>query len=147
MSIASRRRSIEAPRPWNFPTADECLRAHPLTDAQRVRWQFSIRAHAQQLAALVLRECSMDDVSTVAVVERFLYASTTAEMVLRNFPHDSKAISKGAAVELEQTARNVGALVCQKFDITRQPAHVPVLGLLATLRDAAAWSPTAKGGE
>ena len=147
MSITARRRSTEAPRPWNWPTADECRRAHPLTDAQRVRWQFSIRAHAQQLAALVLRECSMDDVSTVAVVERFLYASTTAEMVLRNIPDVFEGISEGAAAELERTARNVAALVCEKFDITRQPAHVPVLGLLATLRDAAAWSPSEKGGE
>ena len=147
MSIAASHRSTAAPRPWNWPTADECLRAHPLTDAQRVRWQFSIRAHAQQLAALVLRECSMDDVSTVAVVERFIYASTTAEMVLRNIPDVFEGISEGAAAELERTARDVAALVCEKFDITRQPAHVPVLGLLATLRDAAAWSPGEKGGE
>jgi hypothetical protein len=43
--------------------------------------------------------------------------------------------------QIERRAREIACLLLLECDIERQPIHVPILRLIATLKEAAAWKP------
>jgi hypothetical protein len=59
MSHKSQRLGRTTGKPWKWPTADECLTAHPCDNDQLTLIVRQLSDSARELAAVICRECDM----------------------------------------------------------------------------------------